>query len=170
MLIVIKYFPLFALLYSIIPAVLRRRIYTTVPEYNIENAQMFQSAYWGSVIYMVIIWLPMVIGIHLGNVPTMLHFFVRGSRNIFINSYWIVQLTLSIVGIVWMLFFNGGKFIENYYFPLMRNRGKRSAPSPYSPNIVKLIPIFSLIAIIILWFFILPDDMAVIEDILSGIQ
>ena len=170
MLILFKYFPLFALLYSVIPAFMRRNLYTSVPEYNTENASKFRAAYWGSVIYMTIVWLPMIVGILFGNVPTMLHFFVRGTGNLFINSYWIVQLTLSIVGIVWLYFFNGGEFVEKYYLPLMSMRGKGSNPSPISPSFIKLIPIISLIALIILWLYILPDDMAIIDEMLSGLQ
>ena len=170
MILLFKYFPLFALLYSVIPAFFRRNFYTTVPDYNAENALEFRTAYWGSVIYMAIVWFPMIIGIHFGGVPTMLHFFVRGTGNPFINSYWIVQLTLSIVGIVWMYFLNGDEFIEKYYLPLMSTRGKGSNSTPFSPMIVKLIPIMSCVAIIILWLFILPNDMAIIDDMFSGLK
>ena len=170
MILLFKYFPLFSLLYSVIPAFIRRNFYKSVPNYNPENASKFRTAYWGSVIYMAIVWLPMIIGILYGNVPTMVHFFVKGTGNPFINSYWIVQLTLSIVGIVWMFFLNGGEFIEKYYLPLMSSRGKGSNPTPISASFVKLIPIISCIAIIILWLFILPDDMAIIDDMFSNFQ
>ena len=131
---------------------------------------MYKTAYWGSIIYMAIIWLPMIIGIKFGNVPTMLHFFVRGTDDLFVNAYWIVQLSMSVVGILWVFAFNGGDFIEKYYLPLMSQRGRGANPAPISSGIIQLIPVISLIVIIILWVFILPEDMAVIDEMLSGIN
>ena len=170
MILLFKYFPLFALLYTVIPALIRRNLYSSVPDYNSGNASKFRAAYWGSVIYMAIIWTPMIVGIFIGRVPTMLHFFVRGTGNPYINSYWIVQLALSIVGIVWVFFLNGAEFIEKYYLPLMSIQRKESNPTLISPGFIKLIPVFSFIAIIILWLFVLPEDMGIINDLLSDFQ
>ncbi len=170
MIILFKYFPLFALLYSVIPALVRQNMYKSVPDFNPDDASKYRTAYWGSVLYMGIIWTPMIVGIFIGKVPTMLHFFVRDTGNPYINSYWMVQLALSIIGIIWVFFLSGAEFIEKYYLPLMSIRSKGSNPVLTSPSFIKLIPVFSFIAIIILWLFVLPDDMEIINDLFSDFQ
>ncbi len=168
--IIFKYFPLFALLFATIPALIKPKWYKSVPGYNQENAANFKRAYWGSFIYMIIIWTPMVLGIFFGNVPTMVHYFQRGSGNFFINFYWIIIALLSVLSFVWIFFMNGDNFLVNYYFPMQSSRRPGKRRSSISPSMIKLFSIINLIGVSVLWFFVIPDDVSVLNDLLSGIQ
>jgi hypothetical protein len=164
--IISKYFPLFALIFSAVPALIKPQWYKSVPGIDQESEIYYKRAYWGSLIYMAIIWTPMIIGIFIGNVPTMLHFFVRGIGNLYINAYWIILTVLSVAGIIWTFFFNGAQFIIDYYLPLQSSLLSRSKTLSISPGVIKLISIFSLVVIIVVWFFILPDDVGVLNNLL----
>jgi len=59
-----KYFPLFAVLYNLIPALLNTKRFESVKSSNGEVDNKFKLAYWGSAIYMLVFWTPMLIGMY----------------------------------------------------------------------------------------------------------
>ena len=167
--IIVKFFPLFAVLYNLIPALLYKRKYESVQDSNGEVDNRFKLAYWGSVSYMLVFWTPMLIGIFIGNVPTMLHYFIRRIDNPYVNFYWITVALLSIVGFIWVVFFNGAQFIFEYFLPLQKSRRSQMNPISISPGLIKIIAIAGPIFLIMVWLFILPDDIGELNTLLSDL-
>ena len=164
-----KYFPLFAVLYNLIPALLYTKRFESVNNSNGEVDNKIKLAYWGSAIYMLVFWTPMLIGIFIGNVPTMLHFFIRRIDNPYIISYWITVAIISIVGFIWVMFFNGAQFINDYYLPLQASRKSQRKSKSVSPGMIKLIASIGPIIILLIWLFVLPDDAGYINNLLSEV-
>ena len=165
--IVFRYFPLFSFLFTFIPSLIKRNWYNSLPDVDNETKNQYKLAFWGYVILWTVIWAPMIFGIFFGNVPTMIHFFVRGSGNIYINVYWIILAAIYVVGFIWIFFFQGAEFISNYDFPMIdafRSRENRFSPTPI---VIKVVFVIGLVGFVLIWFFGLPDGFGVVNDLLA---
>lgn len=166
--ILFRYFPLFSFLITVVPSLFNKQWYKSLPGVDQETEIQYKRAYWGYIIIWAIVWAPMIIGIFIGNVPTMLHFFVRGSGNPYINAYWIIQIMHIIAGFIWIFFFNGANFLINYFLPMTYARRSRSMSFTPTPLVIKSFFLIGLMLFILILFFGLPDDFSVINDMLSA--
>ena len=79
-----------------------------------ELARVNKYLLWIDLIVMNVPWIVMGIGIVLGDVPTVLHFFRPRDGNPFVLAFHGVVVVMWILDIIWIYFKGGAEFISKY--------------------------------------------------------
>jgi len=161
-----RYFPVFALILNFFGLILNKRRYDQQLVQDPDLEKPYKKLLWGYLLVYSIPWLTMLVGIFLGNVPTMLHFFFIGSGDPFVISYWIILILLWLIGFVWIIFLGGAEFLLDYSW-LFMNKRSRSKPLVNTPLGLKFLYSLGIIGIVVILLSFLNTDVDVISDVLS---
>jgi hypothetical protein len=119
---VFRCFPVLALIVTVVNAIIIRQRSQNLIQQNPELERGYRRLFWGLIFFINIPWVTMTIGIFVGDVPTVWHFFDVLSGNLYVIIFWGILIALWIIGFVWICFLGGAEFLIEYYWPTMPER------------------------------------------------
>jgi len=80
----------------------------------------YNKVFWGTIVFLGIPWLVMGIGMTIGGIPTVFHFFRPRDGNPYVIAFHLNIIIIWILSIIWIYFKDGANFWVKYITPLGR--------------------------------------------------